>query len=78
MLFHFENLHGETIKVNGRISVTFSYQKQTAQVTLIVTTGDGPRILGCDWLKGILLDWNQLNRVCQSASYCQKLVEIKA
>ena len=64
------------IKVNGRMSVTVSYQKQTAQVTLIVITGDGPSLLGRDWLKSIVLDWNQLNQVCQqSTSHCQELVE---
>ena len=47
---------GETIKVNGKISVTVSYQKQTAQVTLIVTIGDGLSLLGRNWLKSIVLD----------------------
>ena len=75
MLFKFENLHWRDYQSEWKNICHCFYQKQTAQVTLIVITGDGPSLLGHDWLKNIVLDWNQLNQVHQSTSHCQELVE---
>lgn len=52
---------GETIQVNGMISVEASYQGQTDIVNLTITEGNGPSLLGHDW-------WKQLNHVQKSTT----------
>ena len=54
---------GEVIRVKGMIDVDVIYKDQKASLSLIVTLGRGPSLLGRDWLKTFRLDWNQLNQV---------------
>ena len=46
--------------VKGVIDVTVQYNKQTEQLQLVVACGNGPSLLGRDWLKTFKLDWTQL------------------
>ena len=54
---------GEPIAVEGSINVDVKYLDQYASLPLLVVTGDGPSLLGRDWLKHFKLDWSQLNSV---------------
>jgi len=54
---------GEPIAVEGSINVDVKYLDQYASMPLLVVTGDGPSLLGRDWLKHFKLDWSQLNSV---------------
>ena len=66
---------GEVIRVRGLINVDVKYEDQKASLNLIVTLGDGPSLLGRDWLKTFRLDWSQLNHVYQPSNQCDKVVE---
>ena len=65
---------GEVIKVKGVIDVDVMYKDQQASLKLIVTSGEGPCLLGRDWLNTLKLDWSQLNQVYQLSTQCQDLV----
>ena len=41
---------GERLRILGRISVQVCYQKQEANLGLLVIEGDGPSLLGRDWI----------------------------
>ena len=41
---------GERLRILGRISVQVRYQKQEANLGLLVIEGDGPSLLGRDWI----------------------------
>ena len=56
---------GEVIRVKGLIEVDVIYKEQKASLSLIVTLGKGPSLLGRDWLQFFRLDWQQLNQVYQ-------------
>ena len=51
---------GELISVKGATEVTVKYNRQIATLTLIVTSGTGPSLLGRDWLSALRLDWKQI------------------
>ena len=61
---------GEQLTVKGVISVEVQYNGQSKSLSLIVTSGRGPILLGRDWLTKIRLDWTHLcnNHVCYSLS----------
>lgn len=44
-------------------NVSVNYKNQTSDQSLLVVAGDGPSLLGCDWLSQIKLDWKQLNQL---------------
>ena len=52
------------------MNVTVQVNKQTEQLPLVVACGNGPSLLGRDWLMTLTLDWTQLcaNHVCSSLS----------
>ena len=51
---------GEQIKVLGSIDVNVTYQTQKRRLPLLVVAGDGPSLLGRDWLQQMKLDWSGL------------------
>ena len=51
---------GEPIRVAGEVTVTVSYKQQQAKVPLVIVKGDGPSLLGCNWLEQLRLDWNEI------------------
>jgi hypothetical protein len=53
----------ETMPVLGELSVTVQYGNQTKLLLLVVVTGDGPSLLGRNWLKCLRLDWKQIGKV---------------
>ena len=54
---------GERIAICGAIEVTVSHLNQSKQFTLIVVSGDGPNLLGRDWLNHLKLDWQTIYNV---------------
>ena len=67
---------GEVIKVLGAIEVEVTHNEQKKQMNLLVVAGDGPSLLGRDWLSHIRLDWSTLNRIQSTAtSACQEILD---
>ncbi len=54
---------GELLKVIGKVEVEVSYDKQSAQVPLHVLKGNGPSLMGRNWLHSIRLNWGSINKV---------------
>ena len=59
---------GEIIDILGELVVEVVFGKQRETCSLIVVQGDGPSLLGRDWLKRVKLDWSQLNQIHTSNS----------
>ena len=57
----------EELKVEGCITVDAVYGSQRETLSLLVVAGNGPSLLGRDWLLRIRLDWQSLHRL-QAAS----------
>ena len=51
--------------MKGAIDVKVKYSEQEADLTLTIVEGDGPTLMGRDWLRYIKLDWAALNHVTQ-------------
>ena len=51
----------EPIKVVGSVDVQVCYANQTAPLTLVVVKGEGPTLLGRNWLEKIKLNWGQIH-----------------
>ena len=54
---------GEPIKICGQTQVSVTYKDQQYNLQLVVVEGNGPPLLGRDWLKVIKLDWREINVV---------------
>ena len=59
------------IDVEGVIDVEVEYQKQRANLQLLIVAGSGPSLLGRNWLQrnGIKLDWSPLNHIVSTNSH---------
>ena len=68
---------GESMPVRGEMSVRVRYQDQEHSLTLTVVRGDGPSLLGQDWLGVIQLDWKMIGlaRACSSQSQVDTLLK---
>ena len=64
----------EVLSILGTITVTVSYKDQVADLNLLVVAGDGPSLMGRDWLNHINLDWPRLNHV-QATSASQQILD---
>ena len=42
---------GEAMSVRGCVTVSVSYRQQQRELSLLVVQGEGPTLLGRDWLK---------------------------
>ena len=65
---------GHTLEVKGCIEVNVKYQSQEKQLPLLVIAGEGPSLLGHNWLANIKLDWSSLHNI-QSESVEQLFEE---
>ena len=54
---------GEPMEVVGNLHVDVCYKQQQAKLVLVVVGGNGPSLLGRNWLKYIRLDWNSIATV---------------
>ena len=51
------------MEVVGNLHVDVCYKKQQAKLVLVVVGGNGPSLVGQNWLKYIHLDWNRIATV---------------
>ena len=54
---------GEMIKVLGQIDADVVYEGQQKSLKLMVVAGQGPSLLGRNWLQHITLNWKQIKAV---------------
>ena len=54
---------GESITVLGQALVKVVYGEQEAKLPVLVVPGDGPSLLGRNWLKLIRLNWPEIKKV---------------
>ena len=52
---------GESLNILGSISVMVDYKNQKEKLHLLIVEGDGPSLIGRDWLQNLRLEWNYLN-----------------
>ena len=51
---------GEEVSELGTITVNVKYEKENKRLSLIVVKGDGPSLLGRDWLMLLKLNWKAI------------------
>ena len=51
---------GEELEVLGTINVDVTFKEQLQNLRLVIVAGEGPSLMGRDWLRKIQLDWNEL------------------
>jgi hypothetical protein len=66
---------GQQIEVCGSAMVPVTHDGQTASLPLIITGGNGPTLLGRNWLEALRLDWRTIFRVGQSQTLQEVLDE---
>ena len=52
---------GEQLKLAGQILVNVKYGRQQHQLPVYVVNGNGPSLMGRNWLQKITLNWKSLN-----------------
>ena len=57
----------ERIDVVGQLNVHVKYGDQTAPLVLLVVDGDGPSLMGRNWLRYIRLDWKNIHAVMKAS-----------
>lgn len=56
----FKTYTDERMEVTGTINARVTYGDQKQKLVLVVVAGDGPSLLGRNWLKYICLDWSKI------------------
>lgn len=64
---------GEPIPVIGSVEVNVAYKQQSARLPLLVVLGDGPSLLGRNWLSQLKLDWQEIHHL--STTQLQTLLD---
>ena len=60
---------GHVLKVVGEVMVDVTYWDQPAKsLSLVIVDGEGPTLLGHDWLEHIKLDWKTIGFISREAS----------
>jgi len=57
------HLHRRTNHCDGAIEVPVKYGDQAADLQLMIVEGEGPTLMGRDWLRHLCLDWAQLSNI---------------
>ena len=57
---------GEPLRLQEEAQVTVCYKDQKFKLPVIVVKGNGPPLLGCNWLQNIILDWKEIKHVVTS------------
>ena len=66
---------GEVVKTEGTISVRVTYKNQKKELDLLVVQGNGPSLMGRDWLNHIMLDWLHLHQLSKSVKPWQEVID---
>ena len=66
---------GKNIEVLGVVNVNVSFPEQNQELQLLVVTGDGPSLLGSDWLSKIHLNCAELYHTQQSSLTLQDILD---
>ena len=64
---------GQQMPVAGEMQMKVSYGEQNAVLTLYVVKGQGPSLLGREWLRQIRLDWKSIGMA--SLTSCHPKIE---
>ena len=59
----------ESIDVVGSMRAEVCYEGQNKTLTLYVVTGEGPSLLGRDWLTELQLNWHELSVLINHTLY---------
>ena len=59
--------------MKGRIDVKVSYKGQQEHLSALVVQGEGPCLMGRDWLNKIKIDWHEINIVQSCTNTVGKL-----
>ena len=51
------------MKVLGIMSATINYESQTATLPLLVVSGIGASLMGCNWLEKLTLNWKAIHNI---------------
>jgi hypothetical protein len=71
---HLKTYTGESIQVVGELLVNVQYgQQEVKQLPLIVVQGDGPPLIGRNWLQHVHLDWKVIKKVSQQPDSRKRL-----
>ena len=54
---------GENLSILGNIRVVATYNNQTNKLPLLVVKGDGPNLMGRDWLARFIVDWHSIHQL---------------
>ena len=67
---------GEKITPVGTVDIKVIYQMQNVTLPLVVILGNGPSLMGHNWLEHIKLNWSEINIVnfCVEAHYTTALI----
>ena len=65
----------ERIHVVGQLNVHVKYEQQDAALTLQVVAGNGPALLGRNWLQCIRLDWKAIHAVSSHSEAPTRLLD---
>ena len=66
---------GESIEVAGSTTVQVEHNGQTVSLPIIVVKGNGPSLLGRDWLRALRLDWRSIFRVDATTHTLETILE---
>ena len=58
-----ETYTGEKLTMKGQMQVVVGYKSQEKNLVLHVVAGEGPTLMGRDWLKHIQLDWQIIGKI---------------
>ena len=68
---------GKVISVIGEMGVTVKCWDQVLKSVLLVSEGNGPTLMGINWIRYLSLDWSQVNHVaCPVEQLCDKYSEV--
>ena len=68
---------GENMDVRGEIEFDVRYGDQRKSLPLVIVAGNGPTLLGRNWLQHIRLDWKELNAATVHHSSADTLESIR-
>ena len=68
---HLTTYLGKRIPLAGEAKVEVSYGSQREMLTLFVVKGEGPSLLGREWLRVLRLDWRSIKTACVAEGQTQ-------